>query len=113
MPGASLKIVKKLHKERAQPADSKKKGFLERHKDYVVRAKDFHRKQDTLKKLRRKAAFKNPDEFYNKMQNAQLKVWEKLRIPPPFAHFRPLELNIPLLAIYLFAMMPSFRTGSM
>merc|ERR1712080_579967 len=31
--------------------------------DYVKRAKDFHRKQDTIRKLERKSYFKNQDEF--------------------------------------------------
>ncbi|CAL5348869.1 unnamed protein product [Camellia sinensis] len=45
----------------------KKYGLLEKHKDYVVRAKAFHKKEDALRKLREKAAFRNPDEFYFKM----------------------------------------------
>lgn len=41
-----------------------KLGLLEKHKDYVLRAKDYHSKQDRLKKLRGKAALRNEDEFY-------------------------------------------------
>lgn len=47
-------------------------GFLEKHKDYIVRAKDYHNKQNHLKKLKRKASEKNVDEFYFKMNNAQV-----------------------------------------
>ncbi|XP_078430367.1 embryo sac development arrest 14 [Wolffia australiana] len=60
-------ISRRAHKERAQPHDRRKFGLLEKHKDYVVRAKAFHQKEETLRKLREKAAFRNPDEFYFKM----------------------------------------------
>ncbi|KAK8560406.1 hypothetical protein V6N13_082848 [Hibiscus sabdariffa] len=53
--------------ERAQPSSRKKFGLLEKHKDYVVRAKAFHKKEDTIRKLKEKAAFRNPDEFYFQM----------------------------------------------
>lgn len=35
---------------------------------------DYHRKQNTLNALRKKALDKNPDEFYFKMISSQLKV---------------------------------------
>ncbi|OVA06759.1 Small-subunit processome [Macleaya cordata] len=60
-------ISRRAHKERAQPHSRKTFGLLEKHKDYVVRAKAFHQKEESLRKLREKAAFKNPDEFYFKM----------------------------------------------
>ncbi|XP_054803114.1 probable U3 small nucleolar RNA-associated protein 11 isoform X2 [Prosopis cineraria] len=60
-------IPRRAHKERAQPSSRKKFGLLEKHKDYVVRAKAFHKKQETLRKLKEKAEFRNPDEFYFKM----------------------------------------------
>ncbi|XP_028393096.1 probable U3 small nucleolar RNA-associated protein 11 [Dendronephthya gigantea] len=61
------KSLQKTHRERSQPSKRKQFGLLEKHKDYVLRAKDFHRKEDQLKLLREKARNKNPDEFYYKM----------------------------------------------
>ncbi|MBA0750059.1 hypothetical protein Gogos_003921 [Gossypium gossypioides] len=40
-------ISRRAHKERAQPSSRKKFGLLEKHKDYVVRAKAFHKKEET------------------------------------------------------------------
>jgi U3 small nucleolar RNA-associated protein 11 len=65
-------VKRVTHKERAQPAARKKFGLLEKHKDYVVRAKDFHKKRDILKTLKKKASDRNPDEFYYKMHNSQV-----------------------------------------
>mmetsp|Transcript_37769 Transcript_37769/g.70901 ORF Transcript_37769/g.70901 Transcript_37769/m.70901 type:complete len:235 (+) Transcript_37769:116-820(+) len=72
---ASLRnaVKRKTHKERSQPAARKKLGLLEKHKDYVLRAKDFHRKEKTLKNLKEKAEFRNPDEFYFAMQKSRTK----------------------------------------
>ncbi|CAN8254133.1 unnamed protein product [Cochlearia groenlandica] len=64
-------ISRPAHKERSQPQARKRFGFLEKHKDYVIRAKAHHQKEDALKKLRQKAAFKNPDEFNFKMINSK------------------------------------------
>ncbi|XP_027346000.1 probable U3 small nucleolar RNA-associated protein 11 [Abrus precatorius] len=60
-------IPRRAHKERAQPSSRKKFGLLEKHKDYVQRARAFHKKEDALRKLREKAANRNEDEFYFKM----------------------------------------------
>ncbi|RZC83302.1 hypothetical protein C5167_046088 [Papaver somniferum] len=60
-------LPRKAHKERSQPLSRKKFGLLEKHKDYQVRAKAYHLKEQNLQKLREKAAFRNPDEFYHKM----------------------------------------------
>ncbi|KAK6918085.1 Small-subunit processome, Utp11 [Dillenia turbinata] len=64
-------IPRRAHKERAQPSSRRKFGLLEKHKDYVIRAKAHHRKEEALQKLREKAANKNPDEFYFKMINSR------------------------------------------
>ncbi|XP_058731354.1 probable U3 small nucleolar RNA-associated protein 11 [Vicia villosa] len=60
-------VPRPAHKERPQPSSRRRFGVLEKHKDYVERAKAFHTKEDTLRKLREKAANRNEDEFYFKM----------------------------------------------
>lgn len=57
-------IPRRAHKERAQPDSRKKFGLLEKKKDYVKRAQAYHKKEETLQRLKEKAAFRNPDEFY-------------------------------------------------
>ncbi|RQM22781.1 hypothetical protein B5M09_005094 [Aphanomyces astaci] len=64
-------VKRREHKERSQPQDRKKLGILEKHKDYVRRAQDFHSKEKRLKSMQLKAAFRNPDEFYYSMNQAQ------------------------------------------
>mmetsp|Transcript_47054 Transcript_47054/g.75614 ORF Transcript_47054/g.75614 Transcript_47054/m.75614 type:complete len:249 (+) Transcript_47054:158-904(+) len=64
-------IRRRIHKERSQPQSRAKFGLLEKKKDYKLRAIDYHRKQDHIHKLRKKAAFRNPDEFYFNMHNSQ------------------------------------------
>ncbi|KAK9764669.1 hypothetical protein K7432_007656 [Basidiobolus ranarum] len=66
-------VHRRTHRERSQPGARTKLGLLEKHKDYVLRAKDYHSKQNRLKGLREKAYFKNPDEFYYKMINTKTK----------------------------------------
>jgi U3 small nucleolar RNA-associated protein 11 len=75
MSGASSmrNAVKRItHKERAQPSWNKKAGFLEKHKDYTIRARDYQKKQKTIKTLKKKASERNPDEFYFKMKNSKV-----------------------------------------
>ena len=64
-------VKRKTHKERSQPSERRRYGLLEKKKDYVLRAKDFHKKEDALNALKRKAAYRNPDEFYFAMQRAK------------------------------------------
>ncbi|KAH7849526.1 hypothetical protein Vadar_019098 [Vaccinium darrowii] len=64
-------VYRRAHKERAQPKWRKSFGLLEKHKDYVVRAEAYHKKEAALQKLKEKAAFRNPDEFYFKMINTR------------------------------------------
>lgn len=66
-------VHRRNHKERSQPLNRQKFGLLEKKKDYVARARDYHSKQDRLKAMREKAAFRNPDEFYFKMINTKTK----------------------------------------
>jgi U3 small nucleolar RNA-associated protein 11 len=60
------------HRERAQPAARQKLGLLEKHKDYVLRAKDYHRKERRLQAMKERITLHNPDEFYFKMNSAKL-----------------------------------------
>jgi len=73
--GRALKKLgkKATPKERSQPSWRKKLGFLQKHEDYVIRSRAFHRRADQLKNLRRKAEFRNPDEFYFQMVNLRTK----------------------------------------
>lgn len=64
MVSGKLDLQKRQHRERAQPLKRQKLGLLEKHADYVKRARDFHSKEDRIKKLREKASGKNADEFY-------------------------------------------------
>lgn len=66
-------VKRKTHKERSQPEGRKRFGLLEKHKDYVVRAKDYNKKKKRIQALKEKAAFRNPDEFYMKMQSMATK----------------------------------------
>ena len=62
----------RTYRERSQPASRQHLGLLEKKKDYVLRARDFHRKEDAIKKLKEKAAFRNPDEYYFKMAHTKV-----------------------------------------
>ncbi|KAI8099873.1 small-subunit processome [Halteromyces radiatus] len=66
-------VQRRNHKERGQLAGREKLGLLEKKKDYLLRARDYHSKQKRLKALREKALFRNPDEFYFKMINTSTK----------------------------------------
>ncbi|KAF7235780.1 putative U3 small nucleolar RNA-associated protein 11 [Varanus komodoensis] len=68
----AAKAGRREHRERAQPAARKRLGILEKKKDYKRRADDYHKKQNALWALRRKAQEKNPDEFYFRMTRVQL-----------------------------------------
>jgi hypothetical protein len=67
-------IKRTAHKERSQPASRKHLGALEKHKDYVKRAKRRHEKVSKLNKLKRAAAQRNPDEYHMKMTEAVMDV---------------------------------------
>ncbi|KAJ7361511.1 u3 small nucleolar RNA-associated protein 11 [Mycena albidolilacea] len=60
-------IHRRNHKERSQLANRARLGILEKHKDYVKRARDYHSKQDRLTRLKQKVAERNKDEFYFSM----------------------------------------------
>lgn len=61
------RIPKRKYRERVQPAEREGLGFLQKKKDYKERAKNFHKKEDMINKLKLKASTKNEDEFYFKM----------------------------------------------
>ncbi|GAA5835173.1 hypothetical protein JCM5353_003577 [Sporobolomyces roseus] len=73
MVANKLNEQKRQHRERAQPAYRKKLGLLEKHSDYVKRAKDFHSKEKRIQALKEKASFRNKDEFYHSMVNKKTK----------------------------------------
>ncbi|KAG7701397.1 hypothetical protein KL915_000428 [Ogataea haglerorum] len=60
-------VQKKQHRERAQPQERARFGFLEKKKDYRLRAADYHKKQAQLKILKQKAKLRNEDEYYHSM----------------------------------------------
>ncbi|KAG6999461.1 hypothetical protein G7Y79_00035g071330 [Physcia stellaris] len=64
-------VQRRNHKERAQPKEREKWGVLEKHKDYSLRAADYNAKKARLTILRRKAAERNPDEFYFGMYSSK------------------------------------------
>lgn len=65
----AIKSKQRLHRERVNVLS---KGFLERKKDYKVRAAEFHRRQEIITKLRKKTLDKNPDEFFFQMKSSKL-----------------------------------------
>jgi U3 small nucleolar RNA-associated protein 11 len=67
-------LYRRTHKERSQPARRARLGLLEKHKDYILRARDYHSKQDRIKRLRQKAADRNKDEFYFAMTKERTRV---------------------------------------
>jgi len=62
-------VHRRTHLERPQPKARKSHGLLEKKKDYVQRARNYHQKEDRIKKLHEKAYFKNEDEFAFSMVN--------------------------------------------
>ncbi|GAA6062562.1 hypothetical protein JCM10212_004875 [Sporobolomyces blumeae] len=73
MVANKLNEQKRQHRERAQPLHRKKLGLLEKHADYVKRARDFHSKEKRIQTLKEKAAMRNKDEFYHAMVNKKTK----------------------------------------
>eukprot|EP00210_Caulerpa_lentillifera_P001508 g1446.t1 len=62
-------LKRKSYKERSQPASRRDFGLLEKHKDYIERAKVYHEHQAKLENLQREAEERNPNEFYFSMEH--------------------------------------------
>ncbi|GME97795.1 hypothetical protein B5S31_g4616 [[Candida] boidinii] len=60
-------VQKKQHRERSQPQSRQKWGFLEKKKDYKLRADNYHKKQAQLKIFKEKSKKHNEDEYYHAM----------------------------------------------
>ncbi|KAF7457469.1 U3 small nucleolar RNA-associated protein 11 [Cryptosporidium felis] len=71
---SSLKhsVHRRVHLERATPVDRLRFGILERKKDYKVRAKRYHEKENLFRSLSEKARTRNPEEFDFGMVNSKL-----------------------------------------
>lgn len=54
-------------RERQQPAARAHLGILEKKKDYIERAKIYHKHEKEIDNLRREAELRNPNEFYYSM----------------------------------------------
>ena len=76
----------KKKRERQQPSSRAHLGFLEKKKDYVIRAKYQHEKDDFIHQMRREASQRNPDEFYFSMitDTKKKKIETKSK---PLSHF--------------------------
>ncbi|XP_060639982.2 probable U3 small nucleolar RNA-associated protein 11 [Anolis sagrei] len=77
----AAKAGQREHRERSQLSSRKQLGLLEKKKDYKLRAEDYHKKQNALRALRRKAQERNPDEFYHRMTRVQLQDGVHLEKP--------------------------------
>ncbi|KAK7812443.1 hypothetical protein U0070_001541 [Myodes glareolus] len=89
----AAKSRQREHRERSQPGFRKRLGLLEKKKDYKLRANDYHKKQDFLRALRKKALEKNPDEFYYKMTRDKLQKIERLKSELHLLDFQGKEQN--------------------
>ena len=74
-------IPRRKYRERGQIERRKKLGFLEKKKDYKIRAEDYHEKEKKYKNLKEAARTRNPDEFYHKMIKAKIIDGEHVQFP--------------------------------
>ncbi|XP_077496393.1 putative U3 small nucleolar RNA-associated protein 11 [Amblyomma americanum] len=68
----AAKASERVHKERQQPEARRHFGVIEKKKDDKLETRDYQNKQLKLKRLRRRALTRNPDEFYMHMVNSKL-----------------------------------------
>ena len=74
-------IPRRKYRERGQLERRKRLGFLEKKKDYKIRAEDYHEKEKKYKNLKEAARTRNPDEFYHKMIKAKIIDGEHVQFP--------------------------------
>ena len=74
-------IPRRKYRERGQIERRKRLGFLEKKKDYKIRAEDYHTKEKKYKNLKEAARTRNPDEFYHKMIKAKIIDGEHIQFP--------------------------------
>ena len=74
-------IPRRKYRERGQLEHRKRLGFLEKKKDYKIRAEDYHEKEKKYKNLKEAARTRNPDEFYHKMIKAKIIDGEHVQFP--------------------------------
>ena len=74
-------IPRRKYRERGQIERRKRLGFLEKKKDYKIRAEDYHTKEKKYKNLKEAARTRNPDEFYHKMIKAKIIDGEHVQFP--------------------------------
>lgn len=67
-------LHRRNHKERSQLVGRQRLGLLEKHKDYVLRARDYASKKQRIKRLQEKVAERNKDEFYFGMTGSKTQV---------------------------------------
>jgi U3 small nucleolar RNA-associated protein 11 len=67
-------LHRRNHKERSQLVGRQRLGLLEKHKDYVLRARDYASKKQRIKRLQEKVAERNKDEFYFGMTASKTQV---------------------------------------
>lgn len=63
-------LPQKTHKERQQLSGRRHLGALEKHKDYLVRARKTHQRKAQQQLLRQQAQQRNPDEYTHEMTRA-------------------------------------------
>lgn len=74
-------LHRRNHKERSQLVGRQRLGLLEKHKDYVLRARDYASKKQRIKRLQEKVAERNKDEYYFGMNASKTQVRTSLTLP--------------------------------
>ena len=74
------KRFRKTNRERSQPGARRGLGLLEKHQDYVKRARDYNQKKEALRVMQEQAALRNPDEFYFHMEKARMRDGELVNV---------------------------------